>query len=79
MKTIFNGYGMTVVETEAGWLRFSGATDVPRDGVETLVEALRKWRSAAPAEAHLARHTNLGNAATKDDGRVFIGGNWPAV
>lgn len=56
MKVIFQAYGMTVAETEVGGLRFSGTTDIPRDGVEALVEALRKWMNAAPAVGHLVRH-----------------------
>ena len=58
-RPIFDGYGLMVIETEAGSLRFMGTADVDAGGVEALTEALRKWRSSSVARAHFDRRAKL--------------------
>ena len=58
-KPIFDDYGLIVVETEAGSLRFMGTADVDAGGVEALAEALRKWRSSSALGSHITRRATL--------------------
>ena len=66
MKTVFNGYGLTVTETEAGGLRFSGTADLDASGVAALIETLRKWRSSSEVERHFARRSALSAAGPSE-------------